>query len=84
MYVSRDRKKTDELIDRPGCRFTGLAITVDTQVPSMRERNVRNGYQAPPRITTANVIDVAWRIGWLRRFLKGRARPTATSAAKPR
>ncbi len=72
LYVSRDRKKTDELIDRAqDAGFQALAITVDTQDPSMRERNVRNGYQAPPRITTANVVDVAWRIGWLKRFLKG-------------
>ena len=56
LYVSRDRKKTDELIDRAqAAGFKALAITVDTQVPSMRERNVRNGYQAPPRITVSNV-----------------------------
>jgi L-lactate dehydrogenase (cytochrome) len=72
LYVSRDRKKTDELIDRAqAAGFQALAITVDTQVPSMRERNVRNGYQAPPRITFSNVTDVAWRVGWLKRFLAG-------------
>jgi L-lactate dehydrogenase (cytochrome) len=72
LYVSRDRARTDELIDRAqAAGFKALAITVDTQVPSMRERNVRNGYQAPPRITTRNVVDVAWRVGWLKRFLKG-------------
>jgi L-lactate dehydrogenase (cytochrome) len=72
LYVSRDRKKTDELIDRAqAAGFQALAITVDTQVPSMRERNIRNGYQAPPRITVSNVVDVAWRVGWLKRFLKG-------------
>jgi L-lactate dehydrogenase (cytochrome) len=72
LYVSRDRKKTDELIDRAqAAGFTGMALTVDTQVPSMRERNVRNGYQAPPRITFTNVVDVAWRVGWLKRFLVG-------------
>jgi len=72
LYVSRDRKKTDELIDRAqAAGYQALAITVDTQVPSMRERNVRNGYQAPPRITFSNVTDVAWRVGWLKRFLAG-------------
>jgi L-lactate dehydrogenase (cytochrome) len=72
LYVSRDRSKTDELIDRAqAAGYQALAITVDTQVPSMRERNVRNGYQAPPRITVSNVVDVAWRVGWLKRFLKG-------------
>ena len=72
LYVSRDRKRTDELVDRAqAAGFKALAITVDTQVPSMRERNVRNGYQAPPRITVRNVMDVSWRVGWLKRFLKG-------------
>jgi isopentenyl diphosphate isomerase/L-lactate dehydrogenase-like FMN-dependent dehydrogenase len=72
LYVSRDRNKTNELIDRAqAAGFQALAITVDTQVPSMRERNVRNGYQAPPRITFSNVTDVAWRVGWLKRFLAG-------------
>jgi isopentenyl diphosphate isomerase/L-lactate dehydrogenase-like FMN-dependent dehydrogenase len=72
LYVSRDRKRTDELVDRAqAAGFKALAITVDTQVPSMRERNVRNGYQAPPRITVRNVMDVSWRVGWVRRFLKG-------------
>jgi L-lactate dehydrogenase (cytochrome) len=72
LYVSRDRDKTNELIDRAqAAGFQALALTVDTQVPSMRERNVRNGYQAPPRITFSNVTDVAWRVGWLKRFLAG-------------
>ena len=65
-------QKTNELIDLvQAAGFTGRALTVDTQVPSMRERNIRNGYQAPPRITVSNVVDVAWRIGWLKRFLVG-------------
>jgi L-lactate dehydrogenase (cytochrome) len=72
LYVSRDRKRTDELVDRAqAAGFKALAITVDTQVPSMRERNIRNGYQAPPRITVRSVMDVSWRVGWVRRFLKG-------------
>jgi L-lactate dehydrogenase (cytochrome) len=72
LYVSRDRKRTDELIDRAeAAGYQALAITVDTQVPSMRERNIRNGYEAPPRITVRNIADVAWRVGWLTRFLKG-------------
>lgn len=72
LYVSRDRDKTHELIDRAQeAGFQALAVTVDTQVPSMRERNVRNGYQAPPQLTLSNIVDVAWRVGWLTRFLKG-------------
>ncbi|MGE3909371.1 MAG: alpha-hydroxy acid oxidase [Chloroflexota bacterium] len=72
LYVSKDRAKTDELVDRAqAAGYKALAITVDTQVPSMRERDVRNGYSAPPRITAANIADVAWRVGWLSRFIRG-------------
>jgi isopentenyl diphosphate isomerase/L-lactate dehydrogenase-like FMN-dependent dehydrogenase len=76
LYVSRDRAMSDSLVDRAqAAGYQALAITVDTQVPSGRERNIRNGYSAPPRITLSNLSDVAWRVGWLSRFLKG-PRPT--------
>ena len=72
LYISRDRAVTDELVDRAqAAGYKALAITVDTQVPSMRERDVRNGYVAPPRLTLGTVADAAWRIGWLSRFVKG-------------
>ncbi|MCC7371166.1 MAG: alpha-hydroxy-acid oxidizing protein [Chloroflexi bacterium] len=72
LYISKDRAVTDSLVVRAqAAGYKALAITVDTQVPSMRERDVRNGYQAPPRITAGNVADIAWRIGWLKRFLVG-------------
>jgi len=72
LYVSRDRAMSDSLVDRAqAAGYQALAITVDTQVPSGRERNIRNGYSAPPRVTFSNLADVAWRVGWLSRFLKG-------------
>jgi len=72
LYISRDRAVTDELVDRAqAAGYKALAITVDTQVRSMRERDVRNGYMAPPKLTLSTVADAAWRIGWLSRFVKG-------------
>ncbi len=72
LYVSTDRAVSEELVERAqAAGFTGLAITVDTQVPSLRERDIRNGYSAPPKLTLATVADAAWRIGWLSRFVKG-------------
>jgi L-lactate dehydrogenase (cytochrome) len=83
LYVSKDRKKTDELVDRAqAAGFKALAITVDTQVGSMRERDVRNGYQAPPQLSIKTVADVAWRIGWLKRFLIG-PRPSFKNFSGP-
>ena len=76
LYVSKDRAVTDSLVDRAqAAGYKALAITVDTQVGSMRERDVRNGYSAPPRLSASNIADIAWRIGWLKRFLVG-PRPT--------
>jgi len=72
LYVSTNRRWTHELIDRAQASgYQALAITVDTQVPSMRERNVRNGYRARRRLTLGTAIDFASRVGWLYRFLKG-------------
>jgi L-lactate dehydrogenase (cytochrome) len=72
LYVCTDRGWTHELIDRAQANgYQALAVTVDTQIPSMRERNIRNGYQSPPRITLDNVVDFASHVGWLYRFLKG-------------
>ncbi|MFN8636792.1 MAG: alpha-hydroxy acid oxidase [Chloroflexota bacterium] len=72
LYVSKDRAITDSLVDRAqAAGYKALAITVDTQVGSMRERDIRNGYEAPPRLTVANIADAAWRVGWLKRFIKG-------------
>ena len=72
LYVSTDRGWTHELIDRAQANgYQALAITVDTQIPSMRERNVRNGYQARPRLTVSTAVDFARRVGWLYRFAKG-------------
>jgi len=76
LYVTKNRAWTLDLIDRAqAAGYQALAVTVDTQLPSMRERNIRNGYQSPPRITLANVLDFASHPGWLHRFLKG-PRPT--------
>jgi len=38
---------------------------------SVRERDIRNGYTIPPRITPSNVLDTIWRVGWIRGVLRG-------------
>ena len=72
LYISKDRELTAELVDRAAdLGYRALLLTVDTQVPSLRTRDWRNGFSAPPRITSRNVLDSAWRVGWLMRFLRG-------------
>lgn len=70
IYVMRDRGLTREFIQR--CReagFDALALTVDVPVPSKREREIRYGFNLPPKLTPASLAGFARRPGWLYRYL---------------
>ena len=66
MYLLRERAINEALMDRAaraGCNV--LVITVDTKQQGLRERDVRNGFTVPPRLTLRNALDVACRLRWL-------------------
>jgi L-lactate dehydrogenase (cytochrome) len=66
IYLLRDRSINRALMERAqasGCRV--LVLTVDTKQQGLRERDVRNGFTVPPRITLRNALNVASRPGWL-------------------
>jgi len=66
LYVLRDRKATEKLLERAkaaGC--TALFVTVDVPVAGQRERDSRNGFTIPPRLTVANALDMVRRWRWL-------------------
>jgi L-lactate dehydrogenase (cytochrome) len=70
IYVMRDRGLTREFIQR--CKeagFHALALTVDVPVPSKRERELRYGFNLPPKLTPASVLGFARRPRWLYRYL---------------
>ncbi len=70
IYVMRDRGLTREFIQR--CKDSGfhaLALTVDVPVPSKREREIRYGFNLPPKLTPASVLGFARRPRWLYRYL---------------
>lgn len=70
IYVMRDRGLTREFIQRcKEARFDALALTVDVPVPSKREREIRYGFNLPPRLTPASIPGFARRPGWLYRYL---------------
>ena len=76
LYVWRDRGIVRSLIERAqAAGYRALVITVDTPVLGRRERDVRSGLVIPPRITVRNVLDIVWRVDWLRRVLTN-PRPT--------
>ena len=55
--------------------YTALCLTVDVPVIGQRERDLRNGFTIPPRVTLQNVLDMAQRLPWLIDVLRG---PTVT------
>jgi L-lactate dehydrogenase (cytochrome) len=72
LYMGKDRELARSLIDRAraaGC--SALAFTVDVPVAGQRERDLRNGFTVPPRITPANALDTARRWRWMRDVLLG-------------
>lgn len=72
LYVQKDRGFTRALVDRAyaaGSRV--LCLTVDTVVSGRRERDLRNGFTVPPRITPANALDFISRPQWLWRMASG-------------
>jgi L-lactate dehydrogenase (cytochrome) len=65
-YLLKDRAINAALMDRAvkaGCNV--LVLTVDTKVQGMRERDIRNGFTVPPRVTWRNALDFARRVRWL-------------------
>ena len=75
LYVMRDREFVENLIDRAkaaGC--SALVLTLDLQILGQRHKDIRNGLSAPPRITLANLIDMAMRPRWCLGMLQTKRR----------
>ncbi|MCX7560594.1 alpha-hydroxy acid oxidase [Sulfitobacter sp. F26204] len=72
-YPTQLQSLNQELIERSravGCQT--LVLTVDTPVPGRRLRDLRNGLQIPPRLTTKTVGQLAMRPRWaLERAIAG-------------
>ncbi len=76
MYATSDHRINMDLVRR--ARETGvevLVITVDVPVNSNRERNRRNGFTRPFRMTPSIMLDTLSRPGWLLRYLKSGGMP---------
>jgi L-lactate dehydrogenase (cytochrome) len=76
LYSSTDPGLTDYLIDSAkaaGC--AAMLLTVDCPIGGPRERDLRNGHTAPPRITRNSLVDGALhplRLGrWIRDLRSG-------------
>src|ERR1700758_185389 len=58
VYAWRDRGLVKDMIDRAAAaKYEALVLTVDTAVLGRRERDVRRGFQLPPVIGPATLVD---------------------------
>jgi L-lactate dehydrogenase (cytochrome) len=66
LYVMRDRGATRAMLERAVAAGCGaLVLTIDLAVQGRRERDVRNGFTVPPRVTARNVLEVLARPRWM-------------------
>jgi L-lactate dehydrogenase (cytochrome) len=75
LYVLRDRAFVDQLVDRAkavGC--SALVLTLDLQISSQRNKDLRNGLSSPPRPTLRNVLNLATKPRWCMKMLGTRRR----------
>ena len=72
LYVQRDRDVTRRLVERAkaaGCPV--LMLTTDTVVQGNRERDARNGFTVPLKLTAGRALDFARRPAWSLRMALG-------------
>ena len=65
LYFMRDRDYIERLIKRAhvaGC--SALMVTMDLQILGQRHKDVINGLSAPPKLTLANMMDMATKPRW--------------------
>jgi isopentenyl diphosphate isomerase/L-lactate dehydrogenase-like FMN-dependent dehydrogenase len=65
LYVFRDRAITERLIERAeAAGYDALVLTVDVPVVGKRDRDRRNGFTVPLRLTPATLLDFALHPRW--------------------
>jgi len=73
LYPQQDKGASQDLIRR--ARDAGaklLMVTVDVPLPAKRERDIRNGFIVPPRVTPKMLLDGARKPGWAMQYTLGR------------
>ena len=76
MYVTRDPHINHDLVQRAQQANVGvLVITVDVPVNSNRERNRRNGFTRPFKMTPAIMLDALTKPSWVMEYLRAGGMP---------
>jgi L-lactate dehydrogenase (cytochrome) len=65
LYVMKDRDFIERLIDRARAANCGaLVLTLDLQILGQRHKDLKNGLTAPPKMTLANILNIASKPHW--------------------
>ena len=65
LYVMKDTGFIERLIDRAKAANCGaLVLTLDLQILGQRHKDLKNGLSAPPKLTLANLINIATKPRW--------------------
>ncbi len=65
VYVTRDRSFIERLIERArAAKCSALVLTLDLQILGQRHKDLKNGLSAPPKLTLANIINMATKPRW--------------------
>jgi isopentenyl diphosphate isomerase/L-lactate dehydrogenase-like FMN-dependent dehydrogenase len=66
VFIFSDRGFTRELAERAAAaKYDALVLTVDNQLTGNRERDIRNGFQIPPRFKATDLAAMAFKVRWL-------------------
>ena len=65
LYVMKDRDFIERLIERAKrANCSALVLTLDLQILGQRHKDLKNGLSAPPKLTIANILDIATKPRW--------------------
>lgn len=83
MYGSRDFKITEDLVKRTAdAGLQTLVWTVDVPVTPRRERNIRNGFKRPLKISPWLAVDALLHPAWTLNYLRNGGLPRVETWAK--
>ncbi len=71
LYPAKDAAITAAILDRvEAAGVSTLVLTVDNPVYPKRERDTRNGFSLPLRLSLATMLEAATHVGWLTEYLR--------------
>jgi L-lactate dehydrogenase (cytochrome)/(S)-mandelate dehydrogenase len=71
LYPARDRSISEDMVRRArDAGLSTLVITVDVPINAKRERNLRNGFTRPLKLTMRSKLEALLHPGWMAEYLR--------------